>query len=183
MEKSPAYNYNGGTTTGPTTSIMDTGVTSSAPSAPFTDTKRSSHPANPVNNTDYYAPQPTSSSAAGVGTTPTTNPVGIGAGLDHTNRDSMASTAVAPAPAAARSSRMSSSSFTGSDVLLLIMAIFLPPVAVFLKRGCDAHFFLNILLTILAWLPGMIHAMYVVVRYPGDLGDRRARKYETKRGL
>lgn len=63
------------------------------------------------------------------------------------------------------------------------MAIFLPPVAVFLKRGCDAHFFINILLTILAWLPGMIHAFYVVVRYPGDLGDRRARKGEGKRGI
>ncbi|KAK4173929.1 putative plasma membrane proteolipid 3 [Triangularia setosa] len=175
MEKSPAYNYNGGTTAG-----MDTGITGTssahnpvAQQAPaYSNTTTT---ANKNHNNDYYAPP-----SAGVASAPTTHPVGIGAGLDHTNRDSMASTAVAPTPAA-RSSR--TSSFTGSDVLLLIMAIFLPPVAVFLKRGCDAHFFINILLTILAWLPGMIHAFYVVVRYPGDLGDRRMGKYEGKRGL
>lgn len=45
---------------------------------------------------------------------------------------------------------------TQSDVLLYFLAIFLPPVAVFLKTGCDSNFFINILLTILGWIPGCL---------------------------
>lgn len=59
-----------------------------------------------------------------------------------------------------------------SDVLLLIMALLLPPVAVFLKRGCGADFIINILLCILGWLPGVLHGFYVVVKYPGNSGQR-----------
>lgn len=32
----------------------------------------------------------------------------------------------------------------------------------FLERGCNADFFINILLTILGYIPGIIHALYVV---------------------
>ncbi|KAI1609339.1 hypothetical protein EDD37DRAFT_163660 [Exophiala viscosa] len=52
-----------------------------------------------------------------------------------------------------------------SDVLLYFLAIFLPPLAVFLKTGCDSNFFINILLTILGWLPGCIHAWWVITKY------------------
>jgi uncharacterized membrane protein YqaE (UPF0057 family) len=37
-----------------------------------------------------------------------------------------------------------------------IIAIFLPPLAVFLKTGCGADFVINILLSILGWIPGVI---------------------------
>ncbi|KAK4640704.1 plasma membrane proteolipid Pmp3 [Podospora bellae-mahoneyi] len=177
MEKSPAYNYNYNNNNNNNGGMgMDTGITGGTSSSSANPMQQPAYTDNTKPHTnDYYAAPPASSSAGvGAGATPTTHPVG----MDHTNRDSMASTAVPPA-----TTSMSSSSFTGSDVILLIMAIFLPPVAVFLKRGCDAHFFINILLTILAWLPGMIHAFYVVVRYPGDLGDRRARKGEGKRSI
>jgi len=43
---------------------------------------------------------------------------------------------------------------SGGDVLLYFLAIFLPPVAVLLKRGCGGDFIINILLTILGWIPG-----------------------------
>ena len=43
-----------------------------------------------------------------------------------------------------------------SDILLYVIGFFLPPLAVFLKTGCGADFLINILLTILAWLPGVI---------------------------
>jgi len=44
----------------------------------------------------------------------------------------------------------------GGDALLVILAFFLPPLAVFLKTGCDMNFCINVLLTLLAWLPGKI---------------------------
>jgi uncharacterized membrane protein YqaE (UPF0057 family) len=39
--------------------------------------------------------------------------------------------------------------FTASDICKIILAIILPPVGVFLERGCGGDFFINILLTIL----------------------------------
>ncbi len=41
-------------------------------------------------------------------------------------------------------------------MLLYFLALFLPPVSVFLKRGCSADFIINILLSILGWIPGVI---------------------------
>ena len=49
------------------------------------------------------------------------------------------------------------------DILLIILAIFLPPLAVFLKKGCGNTFWLNLLLTILMFLPGIIHAILVIL--------------------
>jgi uncharacterized membrane protein YqaE (UPF0057 family) len=51
-------------------------------------------------------------------------------------------------------------------MLKIILAILLPPVAVFLERGISGSLLLNILLTILAWLPGAIHALLVVTSHP-----------------
>ncbi|OQV09241.1 hypothetical protein CLAIMM_13382 [Cladophialophora immunda] len=43
-----------------------------------------------------------------------------------------------------------------SDVCLYFLALFLPPLAVFFKTGCDSNFLINILLSILGWLPGVL---------------------------
>lgn len=46
---------------------------------------------------------------------------------------------------------------TCMDVVKLIFCFFLPPVAVALERGCcTCSFVLNILLTLLGWIPGTI---------------------------
>lgn len=50
------------------------------------------------------------------------------------------------------------------DLVKIILAIFLPPVAAFLQVGIGLHFWLNILLTLLGGLPGMIHALWLVVK-------------------
>jgi uncharacterized membrane protein YqaE (UPF0057 family) len=42
-----------------------------------------------------------------------------------------------------------------SDIIKIIFAVLLPPLGVFLERGCNADFFINILLTILGYIPGM----------------------------
>ena len=39
-------------------------------------------------------------------------------------------------------------------VLLVILAILLPPVAVLIEVGCTGQFWLNVLLTILGYIPG-----------------------------
>ncbi|MBF2019403.1 MAG: YqaE/Pmp3 family membrane protein [Hydrococcus sp. C42_A2020_068] len=44
----------------------------------------------------------------------------------------------------------------------VILAILLPPVGVFLTVGAGPTLLINILLTLLGWLPGAIHALWVV---------------------
>lgn len=50
------------------------------------------------------------------------------------------------------------------DVLRILLAILLPPVGVFLQVGIGLHFWLNILLTILGYVPGIIHAIWVILK-------------------
>ncbi len=50
------------------------------------------------------------------------------------------------------------------DILRLICAIVLPPVGVFLQVGFTKQFFLNILLTVLGYIPGIIHAVYIILK-------------------
>jgi len=47
-------------------------------------------------------------------------------------------------------------------LLLIILAILLPPAAVAIKRGLGMQFVLSIVLTLLAWVPGVIHAVIVI---------------------
>ncbi|OJT95230.1 YqaE/Pmp3 family membrane protein [Metarhizobium album] len=50
------------------------------------------------------------------------------------------------------------------DVVRILIAILLPPVGVFLQVGLGLHFWLNILLTLLGYIPGIIHAVWVILR-------------------
>lgn len=50
-----------------------------------------------------------------------------------------------------------------NKVVLVILAIFLPPVAVFMKKGAGKDLVINILLCLLMFLPGMIHALWLVL--------------------
>ncbi|KAL1840037.1 hypothetical protein VTJ49DRAFT_908 [Mycothermus thermophilus] len=52
-----------------------------------------------------------------------------------------------------------------SDICKILLAIILPPVGVFLEVGCTGQLFLNIILTILGYIPGIIHALYVILEY------------------
>ena len=51
-----------------------------------------------------------------------------------------------------------------NKLLLVIIAILLPPLAVGLKAGIGGQLFLNILLTLLVYLPGLLHALWVVLK-------------------
>lgn len=50
------------------------------------------------------------------------------------------------------------------DVLRIILAIILPPLGVFLQEGFRAQFWVNVLLTILGYIPGIIHAVWIIAR-------------------
>ncbi len=50
------------------------------------------------------------------------------------------------------------------DVVRILIAILLPPLGVFLQVGIGLHFWLNILLTLCGYIPGIIHAVYIIVK-------------------
>ena len=49
------------------------------------------------------------------------------------------------------------------DVVRILIAILLPPLGVFLQVGIGLQFWINILLTLLGYIPGIIHAVYIIV--------------------
>jgi uncharacterized membrane protein YqaE (UPF0057 family) len=51
------------------------------------------------------------------------------------------------------------------DLLRIILAIILPPLGVFLQVGFGLQFWLNIVLTLLGYIPGIIHAVWVIAKY------------------
>ena len=51
------------------------------------------------------------------------------------------------------------------DLLRILIAILLPPAGVFLQVGIGKHLWINILLTILGFVPGIIHAVWVIAKY------------------
>ncbi|MBD2231449.1 YqaE/Pmp3 family membrane protein [Phormidium tenue] len=50
------------------------------------------------------------------------------------------------------------------DLLRIVVAIFLPPLGVFLQEGIGTQFWINILLTLLGYIPGIIHAVWIIVK-------------------
>jgi uncharacterized membrane protein YqaE (UPF0057 family) len=50
------------------------------------------------------------------------------------------------------------------DILRILLSILVPPLGVFLTVGIGLHFWLNLLLTLLGYVPGIVHAVWVVLR-------------------
>lgn len=55
-----------------------------------------------------------------------------------------------------------------------ITAIILPPLAVFLTMGISPAFLINLGLTFLGWVPGIIHALWVVQKHYETVDQRQA---------
>lgn len=49
------------------------------------------------------------------------------------------------------------------NIVNLILAIILPPVGAFLQVGATKHLVINIILTCLGFVPGIIHGVWLVV--------------------
>ncbi|WP_035920059.1 YqaE/Pmp3 family membrane protein [Leisingera aquimarina] len=52
------------------------------------------------------------------------------------------------------------------DLIRIIFAVILPPIGVFLQVGLGKHFWLNIVLTILGYIPGIEHAVWIIAKTP-----------------
>ncbi len=52
------------------------------------------------------------------------------------------------------------------DIIRVILTIILPPLVVFLQVGLGFHFWLNILLTLLGYVPGSIHGVWIIATRP-----------------
>lgn len=50
------------------------------------------------------------------------------------------------------------------ELISIIAAVVFPPLGVFLQVGLSAAFWLNIVFTVLGWLPGVIHALWIITR-------------------
>ncbi|WP_127347483.1 YqaE/Pmp3 family membrane protein [Pseudidiomarina mangrovi] len=51
-----------------------------------------------------------------------------------------------------------------NDFIRILIAILLPPLGVFLQVGVTKHFWINIVLTILGYIPGIVHAVWVIAK-------------------
>ena len=47
------------------------------------------------------------------------------------------------------------------SLFTIILNILLPPLAVFMKHGLGTTFLISIVLTVIGWIPGVIHAFIV----------------------
>jgi uncharacterized membrane protein YqaE (UPF0057 family) len=50
------------------------------------------------------------------------------------------------------------------DLIRVILSILLPPLGVFLQVGLTGQFFLNILLTLFGYIPGIVHAVWIIAK-------------------
>lgn len=50
------------------------------------------------------------------------------------------------------------------SILSIVLCILIPPLAVALEKGIGKDFLINLLLSLLGWLPGVIHGFYVLSR-------------------
>ncbi|KAF2852018.1 UPF0057-domain-containing protein [Plenodomus tracheiphilus IPT5] len=65
-------------------------------------------------------------------------------------------------------------------IFLILITIFIPPLGVFLISGCGPDFLINILLTILGYFPGHIHAFYIEYVYFKRRDEVRAGIYNAR---
>jgi uncharacterized membrane protein YqaE (UPF0057 family) len=53
------------------------------------------------------------------------------------------------------------------DFIRIVLSVLIPPLGVFLQVGLTKHFWINLLLTLLGYLPGLVHAVWVIATFSG----------------
>lgn len=51
-----------------------------------------------------------------------------------------------------------------NKIVLIILAILLPPIAVFMKAGVGLQLVINIVLCLFFYIPGIIHALWLALK-------------------
>jgi uncharacterized membrane protein YqaE (UPF0057 family) len=50
------------------------------------------------------------------------------------------------------------------EVFRILLAVLFPPLGTFLRVGFGIHFWLNLLLTFLGYIPGLVHAIWIIAQ-------------------
>ncbi|CCC07010.1 hypothetical protein SMACR_01033 [Sordaria macrospora] len=67
-----------------------------------------------------------------------------------------------------------------TDIFLGFLAILFPPLPVWVKSGiCSADSFINLLLCVLGFLPGLLHAWYIIAKNPTPPFDYDGAAYDA----
>ncbi|EGO59233.1 hypothetical protein NEUTE1DRAFT_116449 [Neurospora tetrasperma FGSC 2508] len=67
-----------------------------------------------------------------------------------------------------------------TDIFLGFLAILFPPLPVWVKTGiCSADSFINLLLCVLGFLPGLLHAWYIIAKNPTPPFDYDGAVYDA----
>ena len=48
-------------------------------------------------------------------------------------------------------------------LIKLLIALILPPAAAAMQIGFSSHFWVNIVLSLIGWLPGVVHAWWLIL--------------------
>ncbi|KAJ4346839.1 uncharacterized protein N0V89_010771 [Didymosphaeria variabile] len=64
--------------------------------------------------------------------------------------------------------------------LLILVTLFFPPVGVLAVAGCGADFIINICLTVLGYIPGHIHAFYLMYVFYERKGEVKRGEYHSR---
>ncbi|MAI61805.1 MAG: YqaE/Pmp3 family membrane protein [Micavibrio sp. TMED27] len=59
---------------------------------------------------------------------------------------------------------MTATTNESGDIIRIIFSILLPPIGVAMEVGFTKHFWINVILTLFGYLPGIIHAVYIIAR-------------------
>lgn len=59
-------------------------------------------------------------------------------------------------------------------LLRYVLAVVLPPVGVFLTYGLSSALVINVLLTLLGWVPGIVHAVWAIAKH-----DEKIKQQQT----
>lgn len=50
------------------------------------------------------------------------------------------------------------------DIIRIVLAVLIPPLGVFLQVGIGIDFWINILLTLFGYIPGLVHAIWIIAK-------------------
>jgi uncharacterized membrane protein YqaE (UPF0057 family) len=48
------------------------------------------------------------------------------------------------------------------QIIRILISVLLPPLGIILQVGLSKHFWINIILTLLGYIPGLVHAVYII---------------------
>ncbi|QJT09130.1 YqaE/Pmp3 family membrane protein [Oceanidesulfovibrio marinus] len=51
-----------------------------------------------------------------------------------------------------------------ADFIRIVLSVIIPPLGVFMQVGLGKDFWINILLTLLGYIPGLVHAIWIIAK-------------------